>query len=169
MSSLIRLGILLLAMCHASLSEAKWSTMPNPNYVPSGTPLSQTAVLSIYDDTGPKTLTVTLKSIDGQKYKCPRGYPNCSILVRLTPGKHQIGLRYMNMNSLSTYQNANVMVEVDLVASTVYVLRVTVSKDGIASVAKPFLKGSSYTFPPFPMRKESSLEGLFEEQTPPAR
>lgn len=169
MRSVIRQGIFLLALCHASLSEAKWSTMPNPNYVPPGTPNSQTAVLSTYDDTGPKTLTVTLKTIDGQKYKCPRGYPNCSFLVRLTPGRHQIGLRYMNMNGFSTYQNANVTVDVDLDASTVYVLRVTVGKDGIVSEAKAFVPGTPYTFPPFPMRDESSLEGLFEEQPSPTR
>lgn len=75
----------------------------------------------------------------------------------------------MNMNGFSTYQNANVIVDVDLDASTVYVLRVTVGKDGIVSEAKAFVPGTPYTFPPFPMRDESSLEGLFEEQPSPTR
>ena len=134
-------------------------TVPYRGYVDQSRPLAETSVFSAFDDRGPSTLTVYISSLDGVPYKCAAGNPGCSFWFRVAPGEHKIGLRYMNMNGgLSSYQNANTVITVDMAPKTIYVARVSVSNDTIKIDPLPLSPNEGYKFPAM---HEGSVQGLF--------
>jgi hypothetical protein len=65
----------------------------------------------------------------------------------------------MNMNGgLSSYQDADTIVDVDMAPKTMYVARVLVSKDNIGINPEPLRAGEAYNFPAM---HKGSVQDLF--------